>query len=204
MRREGFTLVEVIVSLGVMTIGALALVGMQQQTTRANVRAREMTTATQIAQNVIERLKLESLAWSTITVTPGEDLKNSDLLLAVTNSAAAGFVTLAPRPSASAGARVLGNAFDNFGMDVDTTSASAAQLAQVRFCASYRLTWIYANQRAMRADVRVWWSKEAPSRAILTDFSNCQEDNSLNPGGPREGQYHVVYLSTVLRPGGAT
>jgi type IV pilus assembly protein PilV len=204
MRRDGFTIVEVVVALGVMTIGALALVGMQQQTTRANVRARELTVASQIAQNVIERLKLESLAWNTATQTPATDLFNAPLLQPASNNAAAGFITLPQRPSDSAGARVLSNAFDYFGQDVDLTTASAAQLAQVRFCASYRLTWVFDNQRALRADVRVWWSKEAPTRAILSDFAGCQDDNSLNPLGTHDGQYHLVYLSTVLRPGGAT
>ena len=201
MKRQGFTLVEVLVSLGVMTIGAMALIGMQQQTTRANARARDMTMAMQIAQNVIERLKLESLAWNNVTGTAANDLQNSDLLRGVSNTGA--FSTLPERVSTNLGVtRSLANAFNIFGEDVLTSTASAAQLAEVRYCASHRLTWIFSTNRAMRADVRVWWSKEAPSRSITADFPLCADDNiRLNPGGTLFDSYHVVYLSTVLRPG---
>jgi len=202
MKRQGFTLVEVLVSLGIMTIGAMALLGMQQQTTRANGRARDMTLAMQLAQNVVERLKLEALAWNNVTANPADDLRSSDLLRTITVNPVASFATLPGRESSNAGVtRALSNAFDYFGTDVPLTGASAAQLAQIRFCASYRLSWIFENNRAMRADVRVWWTKEAPSRSIIADFPLCADDNvKLNPGGEHFERYHVVYLSTVLRP----
>jgi type IV pilus modification protein PilV len=202
MKRQGFTLVEVLVSLGVMTIGAMALLGMQQQTTRANARARDMTMAMQLAQNVIERLKLESLAWNTVTTNPAADLGNSNLLQGVSTSGA--FITLPLRQAVNAGVtRNLANAFTILGTDIVASGADAATLASIRYCASYRLTWIFSTNRAIRADVRVWWTKEAPTRSIIADFPLCADDNvSLNPGGALFESYHVVYLSTVLRPGG--
>jgi prepilin-type N-terminal cleavage/methylation domain-containing protein len=199
-RREGFTLVEVMVSLGVMTVGAMALIGMQQQTTRANVHARTLTVATQIAQNVIERLKLEAIAWNSVTATPATpaaDLGNAPSLARIAASTPGDFMTLPPGP----GARVLSNAFDYYGADLDITTGNAAALASIYYCASYRLTWVYTNYRAMRVDVRVWWTKEAPSRSINDDFPRCADDNAkLNPGGAMFDNYHVVYLSTVIRP----
>lgn len=202
MKRQGFTLVEVMVSLGVMTIGAMALFGMQAQTTRANTRARDLTVAMQIAQNVIERLKLEALAWNNVTSVPADDLLNAPLLLRITTNPLSAFTDLPARVSTTAGVtRTLSNAFDYFGDDIALTGASATDLARVRFCASNRLSWIFENNRAMRADVRVWWTKEAPSRSILGDFPLCADDNvKLNPGGDSYDSYHVVYLSTVLRP----
>lgn len=201
MKRQGFTLVEVMVSLGVMTVGAMALLAMQQQTTRANVRARDMTMAMQIAQNEIERLKLEGLAWNTVTSAPASDLANSPLLVPVSTSGA--FITIPTRSSSNAGVtRDLANAFNIFGDDIVLTGADSATAAQVRYCASYRLTWIFDTNRAIRADVRVWWTKEAPSRSITADFPLCADDNvALSPGGRFYDSYHVVYLSTVLRPG---
>jgi prepilin-type N-terminal cleavage/methylation domain-containing protein len=199
--RAGFTLVEVMVSLGVMTVGAMAIIAMQQQTTRANVHAREVTVATQIAQNVIERLKLEAISWNSVSA-PATDLVNAPSLLAVVGSPANSFMSLTPRSIASAGiTRVLSNAFDYYGADVTMTGADAATLARVHYCASYRLSWIYNNFRALRADVRVWWSKSAPGRTITADFPLCADDNTaLNPNGNQFNNYHVVYLSTVLRP----
>ncbi|MET0386433.1 MAG: prepilin-type N-terminal cleavage/methylation domain-containing protein [Polyangiales bacterium] len=200
-RAEGFTLVEVMIALGIMTIGALALVGMQQQTTRANVRARDMTTAMQIAQNVVERLKLDAIAWNNVTTAPANDLINSPMLQTI-NTTPNAFTTLAPVSSTLGGTTVvLSNAFDFLGNDLTLAGASTAVQNQVYFCASYRLSWVYVTFRAMRADVRVWWSKEVPTRSIITDFANCADNGvDLNPGGARFDDYHVVYLSTVLRP----
>jgi hypothetical protein len=83
---------------------------------------------------------------------------------------------------------------------VPLLNADAQTLARVVYCASYRLSWIFTGNRVMRVDTRVWWSKEAPSRAILDDFRACADDNgTLNPNGARYDDYHVVYLSTVLR-----
>ena len=204
MRRRGagFTLVEVMVSLGVMTVGAMSIIALQQQTTRANVHSRELTTATQIAQNVLERLKLEGVAWTTVSATPATDLRNAPTLLPIIGAAPGSFIALVPRPVSSAGVtRVLSNAFDYYGADVDLTNVNAATLAQVHFCAGYRLSWIYNNFRALRADVRVFWAKDGSGRTITTDFATCNDDNtSLNPNGSKYDLYHVVYLSTVIRP----
>jgi type IV pilus modification protein PilV len=200
--KQGFTLVEVMVSLGLMTIGSMAIIGMQQQTVRANVHAREMTTASQIAQNVLERLKLQAVGWTQVSDAPANDLALAPSLLPITTSTPGNFITLTPVPIAGATpARILSNAFSYTGVDMDLTGASADQLAQVRYCASYRLTWIYGNFRAMRADVRVWWTNESPSHSIIADFAGCADDSiALNPGGAQYNNYHVVYLSTVIRP----
>jgi len=200
---SGFTLVEVLVSLGVMTVGAAAIIGMQQQTTRANVHARQLTIATQIAQNALERLKLEGLSWNSVTRTaPASDLVNAPTLGPVVGATPGAFMTLPARTVTASGvSRVLSNAYDYYGADVDLTNADEQTLSRVVYCAGYRLSWIYSNFRSIRADVRVWWSKSAPSRSITGDFGNCVDNNlALNPGGNQIDNYHVVYLSTVIRP----
>jgi prepilin-type N-terminal cleavage/methylation domain-containing protein len=204
MRRRGagFTLVEVMVSLGVMTVGAMSIIALQQQTTRANIHAREVTTAAQIAQNVLERLKLEAVTWTNVTGAPGTDLQNAPTLRPIIGAAPGAFMGLVPQVITSAGiTRTLSNAFDYYGDDVDMTTTDAATLARVHFCAGYRLSWIYSNFRALRADVRVFWAKDASGRTITTDFALCNDDNtSLNPTGNKYDLYHIVYLSTVIRP----
>jgi prepilin-type N-terminal cleavage/methylation domain-containing protein len=202
-RSAGFTLVEVMVSLGVMTVGAMSIIAMQQQTTRANVHSREVTTATQIAQNVLERLKLEAIAWNTVTPSPSTDLLNAPTLRLIVGSTPGSFAALTPRVVSAAGVtRTLSNAFDYYGSDLNLTNADSATLARVHFCAGFRLSWIYANFRAMRADVRVFWAKDASGRTITTDFASCNDDNaSLNPpNGANYDRYHIIYLSTVIRP----
>jgi prepilin-type N-terminal cleavage/methylation domain-containing protein len=191
-KQSGFTLVEVMVSLGIMTIGAMAILAMQQQIIRGNVHARELTTATQIAQNVIERLKIDALTWNTPGVPTG-----SRYLGIVTPGAIGTFTKLEPIPTTNGGiTRFQSNAFDYYGDDLDMQNGSPANL---HFCASYRLSFVYTNNRIIRADVRVWWAREGIG-VIRTDFPLCVDDNArLSPGGALIDNYHLVYLSTVLR-----
>ena len=202
MRRasKGFTLIEVMVALGVMTISAMALMAMQGQASRANAHARDMTTAAQIAQTVIERLKLDGLAWRSLTA-PG-DVSATTWLNLTGQGTPGDFRTFPPMTFTRGGSTVtLSNAFNQFGEDVVVAGASGPVLASVKFCASMRLNWIYNTNRALRADVRVWWTKEVPTRAILDDFGGCADNNTeLLPGGTLFDSYHTVYLSTVIRP----
>lgn len=192
-QRQGFTLVEVMVSLGVMTIGAMAILGMQQQIIRANIHARQVTTATQIAQNVIERLKLDGVSWTRPGTPAGPYLKN------VTPGAIGPFQTLPFHTMTNGGnTRFWSNSFDYYGDDLNTQAGPPANLY---YCASYRLSFVYTNNRIIRADVRVWWPREGEA-AIRTDFPTCADDNiALNPGGAAFDNYHIVYLSTVIRAG---
>jgi type IV pilus modification protein PilV len=192
-RKQGFTLVEVMVSIGVMTIGAMSVLAMQQQLTRANMHARELTTATQIAQNWIERLKMDALAWNTVG-----DLTQTQYLQAVPAPGTLGtFGPFTPRTATNGTASELySGAFDFYGDALDPTAGTPAGL---HYCASYRLSWIYANQRAMRADVRVFWPRQEAA-ALVTDYPRCIDDHlKLNPGGTNIDNYHVVYLSTVIK-----
>jgi type IV pilus modification protein PilV len=192
-RKQGFTLVEVMVSIGVMTIGAMSVLAMQQQLTRANMHARELTTATQIAQNWIERLKMDALAWNTIG-----DRSQTLYLQAVPAPGTLGtFGPFATSTVSRGGVNTIySSAFNYYGDSLDTTAGIPAGL---HFCASYRLSWIYANQRAMRADVRVFWPREGEA-VLVTDYPRCvDEHTALNPGGTRFERYHLVYLSTVLK-----
>lgn len=193
-RRQGFTLVEVMVAISIMTVGAMAVLAMQQQLIRANKHARDLTTATQIAQNWIERLKLDALTWNVVGQPPGT---TTYLRLVGAPGAIGAFTKIEPsiatRGTQSA---VLSGAYDFYGTPIDTNSGTSDSLY---FCTSFRLSWIYANMRAIRADVRVFWPI-AGVGVITTDFPRCADDNlALNPGGLLIDRYHVVYLSTVIK-----
>jgi prepilin-type N-terminal cleavage/methylation domain-containing protein len=192
-KQSGFTLVEVMVSLGIMTIGAMAVLAMQQQIIRANVHARELTTATQIAQNVVERLKIDAAGWTVPGVPVG-----TQYLGGVAPGAIGTFTTLPFIAAANGGVtRLQSNTFDYYGDDLDT---SVGNPDRMYYCASYRLSFVYTNNRIIRADVRVWWAREGMAAPIRTDFVKCADDGArLSPGGSLINNYHIVYLSTVLR-----
>ena len=62
--RQAFTLIEVMVSLGVMTLGAMALIALLVQIMRSNQHARHMNTALNIAQEWTDRLKEDAHSWT--------------------------------------------------------------------------------------------------------------------------------------------
>jgi prepilin-type N-terminal cleavage/methylation domain-containing protein len=193
-RRQAFTLIEVMVSIGVMTIAALAIFAMQQQLLRANAHARQLTVATQIAQNWIERLKLDALRWNRAEDPAGTTyLKN----ISAPNTIV-GFFTIPLDKAVRGGTtRIVSNSFNWFGDDLDTTNGAPAGLV---YCASHRLNWVFENKRVIRADVRVWWARDGMGTDISKDFPVCADDDAaLNPGGDHFERYHMVYLSTVLR-----
>jgi len=177
-----------------MTIGAMAVLALQQQIIRANVHARQITIATQIAQNWIERLKMDATIWNNNEPPSGSThwLKSVSVVGTLGN-----FTTIAPLSAASPdGSRLVSNAFDYYGDDLDNSTTAPVGLF---YCASARLNWVYANQRIIRADVRVWWAREGES-AIRADYPRCVDDGAtLSPGGDNFDRYHLVYLSTVIR-----
>jgi type IV pilus modification protein PilV len=55
---RGFTLIEVLISLAIFSIGILAVAGMQIQSVNLNAKARMQTEATNLAVECLERLKM--------------------------------------------------------------------------------------------------------------------------------------------------
>jgi prepilin-type N-terminal cleavage/methylation domain-containing protein len=199
-RRQGFTLIEVVVSLGIMTVSGVAVIALQQQITRANTHARQLAIATQIAQNWIERLKFDALRWN--VAGDAHDLNQTTYLQAIGDPGEPSGFTPIPfqRPTDAGGvSRMISPAFNYYGDDLDMSAGDPEGLF---YCASHRLNWIYDNRRVIRADVRVWWAREGET-VIQNDYPRCADDDTaLNPGSPpgrNFNRYHVVYLSTVLR-----
>jgi type IV pilus assembly protein PilV len=56
MNNRGFSLLEVVVALGIFSIGILAIAGLQITATSGNAKARFGTEAATLAQDVVERL----------------------------------------------------------------------------------------------------------------------------------------------------
>ena len=56
MNDRGFSLLEVVIALGIFSIGILAIAGLQITATSGNAKARYRTEAATLAQDVVERL----------------------------------------------------------------------------------------------------------------------------------------------------
>lgn len=187
--QRGYTLIEVMVSLAVMTIGAMGVVALQHATVAGNRQGREMSTAVHVAETWLERVREDALRWQA-EGPPG--LVNTVYL----NNAPAGVATpgdwFTPVP-------VIPGRFasaDYFGRD----SGVAADMV---FCSQLRLHWV-AGQSALRVDVRTWWAKTGSASSDQTSvdlrpFAGCAAANvtvDLDSATPR---LHAVYGSTVVR-----
>jgi type II secretory pathway pseudopilin PulG len=190
-RRAGFTVVEVMVSLGIMTVGAMGIIALQTHAIRSNGHARQLSIGMQIAQRWVERLKQDTHTWNVAGV-PGTVLANTRYLNLI-NTAPNVFSTMPTFPDSTASP-----AFDYRGEELVLTPDDP----RIFYCAAMRPAWVYFG-RAMRVDVRVWWPREGFE--MRTDFPQCAGDPAeLSPGGAattlyNQNAYHVVYLSTVLR-----
>jgi prepilin-type N-terminal cleavage/methylation domain-containing protein len=65
----GFTLIEVMITIGILTFGLVALAAMQIQAMHGSDRGRHATHAAAIAENKMEQLQQD--AWASIGVTGG-------------------------------------------------------------------------------------------------------------------------------------
>jgi type II secretory pathway pseudopilin PulG len=185
---SGFTIIEVIVAMGVMVIGVMALVGLQSHTMHVNSFARQMTTAGQIAQTWLERMKQDAQTWT----EPGgalPDFNESPVqVLAATQwlqqvNAAPGRFQAIPMGINTSGA------FDFQGNELLSGSAIPPY-----FCTSFKPQWVWSGH-AIRVDVRVFWPRERASAIV-----NCiDNDAALNPGGALVNRFHFYYLSTVIK-----
>lgn len=186
----GYTIIEVMMAIGVLTAGAVGIMAMIQASTRGNMEAREVTTGAQLAQRWVERLRRDALNWTrSTTVADPTLLVNTQYLNNVT-SAGTGATWFVPVPEPTSGESA---AFDYYGQD--TTNP-----VDMHYCTNVRLEWLYLG-RAMRADVRVWWLRRAsgqvddPSRATLAQCASGLDPNTLT----NDWRVRMAYASTVIR-----
>lgn len=145
--QSGFTLVEVMIAIGIMTVGSLGILSMHQAVSGANRTAHEMNTALAITERWIERIERDSLSWTAQGINTTE-LNNTDYL-----SEIAGQVSstnwFRPVPPATTDEHY---AFDYFGTDTNTAS-------EIKYCTNLRVSWIRQGSSA-RVDIRTFWLRE--------------------------------------------
>jgi prepilin-type N-terminal cleavage/methylation domain-containing protein len=193
-RAQGFTLIEVMVALGVLTIGAMAIIALLVHIMRSNAHARQLNTGMNVSQQWVDRIKQDAHTWTQIAAVAGTptvaDVLTSTLYLRnVTSPPSTTFRTI-PATSATVSA-----AFDFQGRDVALLSGGQPY----HFCTAYRANWIYFGS-AMRVDIRVFWPRSELGVNIMTDWPLCNGDHSRldPPNGALLGRYHVMYLPTAV------
>jgi Tfp pilus assembly protein PilV len=172
--RRAYTIVEVMMALAVLTLGVGGVIAMQKATLIANTNARNLVTATDVAQSWMERMRVDALAWTEVnqipTLTPTEWLH-------VVGTNTAWFVPTTNQPSPNnVGTQPAGSSQADI-MGADLMGSDPAAPA---FCTQVRLTRFYNGAsfqdlyRMIRVEVRVYWDKSGRqidcSAAIPTDY----------------------------------
>jgi prepilin-type N-terminal cleavage/methylation domain-containing protein len=214
--QRGYTLIEVMVAIAISAIGISGIVAMQSATARSNQDAHETQVATMFARTWIERIKRDAVMWTAAgNPAPGVIFAGRNLGLANSGNY---FVPDAPNndawgvPIPMAGAPESPGA--NFhGVDVGAQDrllpgAPVVQNADIYYCVNTKFAQIHVVgglTNAMRADVRVWWSRKASldqtnyvGGITLVRGAGCQSSIPTSVT-LRNGAFRVVYLSTFLR-----
>jgi type IV pilus assembly protein PilV len=183
--RAGYTLIEVMMAIAIITASAVALLGLQEIVIRGNMDARQMTTATTIVRTTIELLRLDAVAWTQSYPTAGTVAWGTGVrgfLRDVPTSATPGASPWAPFGASIA---AVEHAYDYQGRPT-------AVAADMFYCVETRYAWIYPGQ-ALRADVRVWWVRSGPFTDAAA-LAGCPTQAAINLT-----LIHSTQGSTVIR-----
>lgn len=179
-RTDGYTLVEVMMAMAILAVGATGIMSLQTAATRGNQEANEMGTATRISEWWLDRLRVDALNWQIggPGVLPSPAMFANTLYLDAM-PAVGGTGWFAPNEA--------GVLFAGHELGFNGNPAGGAGI--VHFCTHAQLTWVYPGT-AMRADVRVFWRRRQWTSAA--GAAAC-------PAVPPRLDFHMVSASTILR-----
>ncbi len=191
--QAGYTMIEIVMAMGVMTVGAMGLMALQTAAAGGNMESRKMTTAASITRLWIDRLQRDALRWNVGGAVTTADLSQTQYLN-LTPAAGAESAWFTPVPAPGSGESY---AFDLYGSDVLNGVANPNGAV---FCVQTRLQWMFANQ-AIRADMRVWWHRSSRSAdAQMSDrrlYANCGLGQEAAAAADRRLRF--ISTSTILR-----
>lgn len=191
---RGYTVVELMMSLAILTIGVTGVIAMQKVTVTSNQHAKNLAIATQVAQAWMDQLRTDAVEWNHPSASLGTDDRDNDTVWLHDATVDANAWV---RPAWDA-AHQFGPGFDAQGRPLDTTNGFDG----VRFCTHIRLTWLYRPQGSMtgngliRSEVRVFWLREGQSPPGTQSFCAETQPNTL---GSETSRYHFVYNVSAVR-----
>jgi prepilin-type N-terminal cleavage/methylation domain-containing protein len=218
--RRGYTAVEVLMAMTVMTIGAAAVMSMQKASVQGNLDARETDVANSIARMWVERLQRDAMQWT--QPNNANPLLNNfvqaKLLYGgiITNKGQWGV------PNFEMGVttpETMSYAFDILGRDIPSAQIGSGKTTdpETIFCVNYRLQYLVPPTLPMepgliRADVRVLWPRgiyNTPNPSAPQAW--CSDNSGIMTAADPEGAsgviagsgpaFHSLYLTTTIKQG---
>ena len=195
-RQQGFTLIEVMIAIGIMTVGSLGILSMHHAVSRANREARQMNTAIAITERWIERVERDALLWTAEGLNTPE-LQSTRYLEEIAGDASQ---TNWFRPDPADLDSSYG--FDFFGDDTRVGT-------DIVYCVNLRLSWLDQGS-SVRVDVRTYWLRtghlianpEHGNWVDATDFRDAECDAAAASGWGLDDQFlpnlNSISASTVV------
>lgn len=172
-RRAGYTLIEVMMALAILGIGATGLAAIQKTTIIGNTSARSLVTANAVASTWVERLRTDALTWSTGALSDTLWLKQA------TPGVTAWQVPAIVAGRGSPSADITGT---------DLYGAVAGEAAG--YCTHLRLTQLYPTM--VRAEIRVFWDRQGGTVPCAANQVAA---------APTNARYGFVFLTTSIPRG---
>lgn len=191
--KHGYTIVELMMAIGVFAIGVSGIIAMQKITLASNSHAKNLATATHISQAWMDQLVADAAQWNfpgPRNQSAASDLGDTQWLKEVEN----GSEWFRPVWVAT---RQFGPGFDALGNPVNSDD-------QAVFCSHLRLTWLNRDNQGVvgngliRAEVRTFWLRDGGGGAI-TDAALCSNTNNAVNIGLNPDRYHFIYNTSAIR-----
>lgn len=208
-------MIEVLVSMTLLAIGAAGVIAMQKAAVQGHQEARQMDMANAIAREWMERLRRDAMLWTPATgqqgVTPPPNLGQAPLIQI--QAPPIWYVPVARLAPQGSQTDVESPGFDVLGRDVPiadlawaaqgTTNGAGVFTTNTQtvlaYCTNVRITPLTADQTLLRAEVRVFWPRDLfasidPAVCTVNPPPAWQND----PVATIE-TYHFLYLTSAIR-----
>ncbi len=214
--RKGFTMVEVMMGLAILAVGAATIIALLKFTVLGALDSRHVANSTIVTSGCVERLQLAALSWN------DPENVNTDMLHMDTGpvpglGSAAIAARATPGVADDAGWMYFGGAVANARTTLSGDPANALG-TDAAYCTHMRIVWTGRPLRDnpnpgppadnFRVELRTFWARsgrsigadcaDAPSK--FTDIFNSPTATSNIAGLTRSrAEYGVVYLNTLVR-----
>ncbi len=194
---RGYTIVEVLLAMTVLIIGASGVMSMQKAAMQGNQDARKTDVANGIARMWMERIEKDAMGWTTPSNAGAASNYAQAKLLG--HPTGAWFLPTDYLPATSPQASISPG-FDMLGRDVPTV----AGLSGAVFCVHLRETWLAQNattptDNLMRVELRVVWRRGFSTTAYAPVL--CDSTSVTTPN-PDPSLYATLYMVTAVRANG--
>jgi prepilin-type N-terminal cleavage/methylation domain-containing protein len=170
---RGYTMIEVMMALGLLAVGATGIIAMEKAAVVGNASARGVATATALAQRWIERLRADAMLWN--NTTPLSDIGETRWLKTVTLTP--GIWTL---PA------IVPNQASPFADPLGADIIYANDPSPVGYCT--HIMYRQITPKMINATVRVTWRRDISP-------IDCADPGLFDPATDA-GRYGAIYLTT--------